>query len=82
MVGHDAIIGRGSTLSPAVAVTGHARLGKGVFMGTLAGIVPNTTAHDFSVIGAGSMAMQEVPSGSTVLGVPARPCTPGKPRPT
>jgi len=73
LVGHDAIIGRGCTLSPYSVVAGKARLERGVFMGTHGSIVPKQVAHEGSSIGAGSVAIGAVPAGITVMGVPARP---------
>ena len=73
VVGHDAVIGRGCTLSPYSVVNGKARLERGVFIGTHGSIIPKQVAHEGSCIGAGSVAVGAVSAGITVMGVPARP---------
>ncbi|NPV81336.1 MAG: NeuD/PglB/VioB family sugar acetyltransferase [Firmicutes bacterium] len=71
-IGHDAIVGDGCTLSSYCDVTGHARLGRGVFMGSHASILPSAVVEDFSTVGAGSVVVRRVGAGKTVLGVPAK----------
>lgn len=71
-IGHDAILEDGCTLSGHCDVTGHARLGKGVFMGSHSCIHPGIKVEDYARVGAGSAVMRTVPSGATVLGVPAK----------
>lgn len=71
-VGHDARLGDGCTVSSHCDVTGGATLGRGVFMGGHAVVVPGVHVEDFARIGAGSVATRRVPRGSTVFGVPAR----------
>lgn len=70
-VGHDATIGAWSTLSPHADVTGHVRLGEGVFLGSHASVTPGNCVGDEATIGAGSVAFRTVPAHVTVLGVPA-----------
>lgn len=72
LAGHDAIIGRGCTLNPGCKVTGNAKLGRGVVMGSLATIAPGREVGEFSTVGAGSAALTSVPPGVTVLGTPAK----------
>lgn len=81
VAGHDAVLGRGSILSPGAMVMGRVTLGRGVFMGTGAYIVPGKKAGDLSTIGAGSTALSDVPAGVTVIGSPARPISPPRPNP-
>lgn len=71
-VGHDAVVGDGCTLSSYCDVTGYARLGRGVFMGSHASILPGAVVEDFATVGAGSIVIKRVSPGKTVLGVPAR----------
>lgn len=71
-VGHDACIGRWTTLSPHCDVTGGVEVGEGVFMGTHAALIPGIRVGDWAVVGAGSTAFRDVPAGATVVGVPAQ----------
>ena len=71
-VGHEAVIGDGSTLSGHADVTGSAKLGKGVFLGSHAVVLPSATVEDFVTVGAGSTVLRFAQSNSTVFGVPAK----------
>lgn len=70
--GHDVVIGDGCTLSCYCDVTGYARLGRGVFLGSHASVLPGVCIGDFAVIGAGSVVLRQVSPGKTVFGVPAK----------
>jgi sugar O-acyltransferase (sialic acid O-acetyltransferase NeuD family) len=71
-VGHDAVVGRASTISAHCDITGRARLGEGVFMGSHACVLPGVSIGDYSVIGAGSVVIRNTEPHTTVMGVPAR----------
>lgn len=71
-VGHESIIGAGSVVNPLVSVSGGVTIGKSVLVGAHSVILQYLTVEDYATIGAGSMAHQNVPSGATALGVPAR----------
>ncbi len=49
------------------------RIGKNVWIGAGALIMPGVTVGDNALIGAGSVVTRDVPSGITVMGNPARP---------
>lgn len=70
--GHDSVIGEGTTLSPHADVTGHVRLGKCVFLGSHASVLPSVVVEDFAVVGAGSVVLRKVPPKTTVVGLPAK----------
>lgn len=62
---------------PAVRKTGlengkPVRIGKNVWIGGGAMIMPGVTVGDDAVIGAGSVVTRDVPAGATVAGNPAR----------
>jgi sugar O-acyltransferase (sialic acid O-acetyltransferase NeuD family) len=71
-VGHDVIIEDGCTISGHADVTGNCHLGKMVFVGSHASILPGMIIEDYANIGAGSVVLNRVNSGETVMGVPAR----------
>ena len=69
-VGHDAVIGRGSTLSCHVDITGGVQLGEGVLVGSHGSVLPQVKVGDHAIIAAGSVAMRGVPPDTTVMGFP------------
>ncbi|GAA4664495.1 MULTISPECIES: NeuD/PglB/VioB family sugar acetyltransferase [Amycolatopsis] len=73
VVGHEVTIGDHTTLSPLVFVGGGCAIGNRVFIGASAVILPRLKIGDDVVIGAGSVVREDLPPGSKVAGVPARP---------
>jgi len=77
-VGHDAVLGAYSTLSPGVHISGNVTLEPRAFFGTGAVTVnghpgrPLVVGAD-SVVGAGAVVTKDVAAAVTVTGVPARP---------
>ena len=49
------------------------RIGRNVWIGGGAIILPGVTIGDDALIGAGSVVTRDVPAGATVVGNPARP---------
>ena len=47
-------------------------IGKGVWIGANATILPGVTIGDFAVVGAGSVVTRSIPAGAIAVGVPAR----------
>lgn len=75
-ISHDVTIGEFSTLSPGVHVSGHVRIGKGVFIGTGTNIINGSASQplvigDGAIVAAGACVTRDVESGSMVAGVPA-----------
>lgn len=75
-ISHDVTIGEFSTLSPGVHVSGHVRIGKGVFIGTGANIINGSASQplvigDGAIVAAGACVIRDVEPGSMVAGVPA-----------
>lgn len=71
-VGHEAVIGEGSVINPLCAISGGVRIGKGVLVGTHAAILQDLSIGDWATVGSGSMVHRSIPSGVTVMGVPAK----------
>lgn len=76
-VGHDAVIGAYSTLSPGVHVSGNVSVAPHGFLGTGAVIINGQPGRPLrigagSVVGAGAVVTKDVADGVTVIGVPAR----------
>jgi maltose O-acetyltransferase len=48
------------------------RIGRNVWIGAGAIILPGVSIHDDAVVGAGSLVTRDVPAGATAFGNPAR----------
>lgn len=71
-VDHDATVGDFSSLMNQVDITGWARIGESVFVGSHATVLPQVRVGNEAVIGAGSVVRNDVLPSTTVAGVPAR----------
>lgn len=71
-IGHDTMLENFVTLAPGVHVSGNVLLQEGAYVGTGANIIEKKTIGAWSVVGAGSTVVKDVPPNSTVVGVPAR----------
>jgi sugar O-acyltransferase (sialic acid O-acetyltransferase NeuD family) len=71
-IGHDARIDDFSTLAPGVHVSGNVHLQSGCYIGTGANIIEKITVGAWSIIGAGSTIISDVPPNTTVVGVPGK----------
>lgn len=71
-VDHDCEIGKGSHLAPMAALAGEVCVGKDVFIGTNATVLPRLKIEDKALVGAGAVVTKNIPSGAIVAGNPAR----------
>lgn len=71
-VSHDAVLGEFVTLSPHASVLGRARIGDMSTIHTSAVVAPRVTVGVGCIVGAGSVALEEVRDGQVVVGTPAR----------
>jgi sugar O-acyltransferase (sialic acid O-acetyltransferase NeuD family) len=71
-IAHDCVIGRFTNLGPAVSLAGRATVEEGASLGVGATVAPGCRIGAWSIVGAGSVVIRDVPPGSTVAGVPAR----------
>jgi len=79
-IGHDVVMEDFVTLAPGVHVSGNVKLKEGVYVGTGANIIEKIEIGEWSTIGAGSVVVKNVPSNSTVVGVPGRVIKEREPR--
>ncbi len=70
---HDGRIGRAAHLAPGCALAGNVAVGDRALVGVGSAVRPGTRIGADAVVGAGAAVVSDVPSGVTVVGVPARP---------
>lgn len=71
-IDHDCKIADGVHVSPAAHLGGGVQVGKSTWIGLGASIKQCIRIGDNSVVGMGAVVVRDVPSGVTVVGVPAR----------
>lgn len=71
-VGHDAKINDWCHVNTNVSISGFVTLSEGVTIHTSAVLVPKILIGENSIVGAGSVALNDVPANATVFGNPAR----------
>ena len=71
-VDHDNVVGDFSHVSVGCTLAGTVRVGQGVLIGAGATVLPGRSIADWSVVGAGAVVTKNVPSGWTVIGIPAK----------
>lgn len=72
-VGHDVVVGSYTSIMPAACVAGDVRIGEGAVVGANATVLEGRSIGDGAIVGAGAVVTDDVASGMTVVGVPARP---------
>lgn len=71
-VGHDAELGDFAQLCPGAKVSGGCRMGEGALLGSNACAVPNVRVGAWGTIGAGAVAMRDLPEGGSLLRIGVR----------
>ena len=71
-VGHDSVLNDFVTLCPGVHVNGNTILETGVFVGTGSAMNQNIRIGKWSIIGSGTILIEDVPEYSLYVGVPGK----------
>jgi acetyltransferase EpsM len=71
-VGHDTILEDYAHLAPAAQVGGGARVGRGAMLGMGSIVCPKIKIGEWAVLGAGAVAVTDIPARCRAFGIPAR----------
>src|SRR5262245_40018767 len=71
-VAHDDVVDEFATLHPDVHLSGNVTIGVGCELGTGSIVIPGARLGDWTVLGAGCVAVRSLPGGATYVGLPAR----------
>lgn len=71
-IGHNVVIGEGCLLVAQSGVAGSSKLGRGVILAGQAGVSGHVTVGEGAVVTAKAGAMEDIPAGAMVSGMPAR----------
>ena len=71
--GHDLRVGDSCVFNPGVQISGGVEMGSRCLVGTGATILQYLKIGDDVTVGAGSVVTKDVATGTTVVGVPAKP---------
>lgn len=72
-VGHDAILKDFVTVYPSANISGMTIIGHAVELGTGMQIIQGKRIGDYSIVGAGSVVVKDIPEKCTAVGSPAKP---------
>lgn len=72
-VGHDTTLGDFTSMMPGVHISGEAKMGEGVYLGTNAAVINQVSIGPWTVVGAGAVVAGDLPGGVVAVGVPAKP---------
>jgi sugar O-acyltransferase (sialic acid O-acetyltransferase NeuD family) len=72
-IGHETRIGAGSVVNPGANISGGVVISSGVLVGTGAQVLQYLHVGAGAIVAAGAVVTRDVPAGTTVVGIPARP---------
>lgn len=73
VVEHECEIGVNAHIAPGAVIAGRVRIGDDTLVGLGARVLPGRSVGRGCVVGAGAVVTTDVPDGTTVAGIPARP---------
>jgi len=72
-IDHETVLEDGAEISPGATLCGLIRVGTCSWIAAGATVLPMVRIGENAVVGAGSVVNKDVPAGTTVVGIPARP---------
>lgn len=72
LIGHDCKALDYATVMPGASVSGDTKLGVGALIGANATVLQGLSIGDWAVLGAGAVAVKDIPADVTAMGIPAR----------
>lgn len=72
VLGNGSRMGQCCVLSPNAVINARVQLADGVYIGTNAAILPDSSVGAWATVGACTAVLKNVPAGATVMGVPAK----------
>ena len=72
VIDHDCSVGDFCHIAPHVSLGGGSKVGQGVLIGAGTIVLPGIKIADYAIVGAGSIVTNDIASGVTVVGSPAR----------
>lgn len=72
-IDHDVVLGAHVQVGPGAHLAGRVIVGDGAFIGIAAAVREGARVGAWSLVAGGAMVVEDVPEGSRVAGVPARP---------
>ena len=72
-VDHDSTLGMHTHIAPGVVLSGNVCVGQSCHIGTSASVIQAVEIGSYSFVAAGSVVTADLPRGSNVRGVPAKP---------
>ena len=71
-VDHECVIGDGAHIGPGAHLGGGCRVGRGTWIGIGACVKDRIAIGENSIVGAGAVVLNDIPSGVIAYGVPAK----------